>query len=302
MKKCFQSLKRSKDKKDKSRSIGKLSKFENLLNKLIKKSPTISINISKNAYNKKAILIGLNYFGSHFQLKGCINDIKNGAEYLKKHNYDVKLLTDKDVSKKYNVLEALNELKQSENKIVFFHYSGHGSQTVDLDKDEEDGYDEVVYSNGDVRVTDDQINDLLKTFPEDKTVFLVFDCCHSGNITDLPFTLGDVDNDAKSDKMKEESSKKLLDAKILCIGGCRDSQTSADVSNGGISYGALSASLYSILRKREDIQSRYPKNDLRITWRQLYDELLSDMRIKGYSQVPSISASDPQLFDTLIDF
>ena len=95
---------------------------------------------------KKAILVGLNYPRSHYQLNGCINDVKNGGKYLNGHGYETKILEDKDISRKYNIIEALNELKNSSQKTVFFHYSGHGTQQKDLNGDEKDGYDEVIFS------------------------------------------------------------------------------------------------------------------------------------------------------------
>ena len=48
---------------------------------------------------------------------------------------------------KANILRAMHWLiKDAQpNDSLFFHYSGHGGQTKDLDGDEEDGYDEVIY-------------------------------------------------------------------------------------------------------------------------------------------------------------
>ena len=235
---------------------------------------------------KKAILIGLNYPGSHYQLRGCINDVKNGAIYLSDHGYDAKVLVDKDISAKYNLLEALAELMDNNSPSVFFHYSGHGTQTADLDGDEEDHLDEVVYSKDGVMITDDQINDALKLFPENKVVFLVFDCCHSSSIVDLPYTLTETG-------IKTNKINKKLKAKVICISACQDPQTAADVNDRGTAYGALSATLYSLLRT-------YQYQDL--TWKQLYIHLLFEMRKKKYVQLPSISASDPSLFDQHIDF
>ncbi len=48
---------------------------------------------------------------------------------------------------KANILRAMHWLVKDArpNDSLFFHYSGHGGQTKDLDGDEEDGYDEVIY-------------------------------------------------------------------------------------------------------------------------------------------------------------
>jgi metacaspase-1 len=105
---------------------------------------------------RKALLIGINYFGQRGQLRGCINDVKNMSTYLNQHfNYkreDMVILTDDQQNPmsqptKANILRAMHWLVKDArpNDSLFFHYSGHGGQTPDLDGDEEDGYDEVIY-------------------------------------------------------------------------------------------------------------------------------------------------------------
>src|SRR5690349_4255402 len=68
---------------------------------------------------------------------------------------------------------------------------GHGGQTKDLDGDEEDGYDEVIYPV-DFRqvghITDDEMHRIMVT-PLQAGVRLtaIFDSCHSGTALDLPY-------------------------------------------------------------------------------------------------------------------
>lgn len=105
---------------------------------------------------RKALLIGVNYFGQRGQLRGCINDVKNMSTYLNSHfgykREDMVCLTDDQQNPmsqptKANILRAMHWLVKDArpNDSLFFHYSGHGGQTKDLDGDEEDGYDEVIY-------------------------------------------------------------------------------------------------------------------------------------------------------------
>jgi len=235
---------------------------------------------------KSAILIGLNYPNSHYTLKGCVNDVKNGDIYLKKHGYQSKFLEDKDIDLYYNAIEALQELRDSESQTVFFHYSGHGTQVKDTDGDEADGKDEALYSKNGKLITDDEINAVLQTYPKNKTVFLVFDCCHSGTIADLPYI-------ATDEGVKLEFVQKFVEANIICLSGCKDDQTSADVTEENVSYGALSATLYNILRNAD-------KNKTQFTWRQLYKQLVLEMKYKNYTQIPQLSASDPSIFDQIV--
>jgi len=247
----------------------------------------VSTSVEKEK-KKSAILIGLNYPNSYYSLKGCVNDVKNGDKYLKEHGYKSKFLEDKDISDSYNVLEALEELKNNDSEVVFFHYSGHGTQVKDQSNEELDGQDESVYSKNGKLIIDDDINEVLNGFPENKTVILIFDCCHSGTIADLPYI-------ATEDNFKLEFVKKHVKARVVCISGCEDHETSADITERGVSYGALSSTLYNILRNAD-------RNQREFTWRQLYKQLLLEMSYKNYSQIPQLTASDPAIFDEIVKF
>ena len=93
---------------------------------------------------RKALLIGINYFGQRGQLRGCINDVKNMSTYLNQNfgyaREDMVILTDDQQNPmsqptKANILRAMHWLVKDArpNDSLFFHYSGHGGQTPDLD-------------------------------------------------------------------------------------------------------------------------------------------------------------------------
>ena len=77
------------------------------------------------------------------------------------------------------------------NDNLFFHFSGHGGQTEDLDGDEEDGYDETIYPVDFKQagmITDDEMHFLMvKPLPPGCRLTAIFDCCHSGSALDLPY-------------------------------------------------------------------------------------------------------------------
>ncbi|GAB7357295.1 hypothetical protein MBLNU459_g8262t1 [Dothideomycetes sp. NU459] len=151
---------------------------------------------------RKALLIGINYFGQRGQLRGCINDVKNMSSYLNEHfgykREDMVILTDDQQNPlsqptKQNILRAMHWLVKDArpNDSLFFHYSGHGGQTPDLDGDEEDGYDEVIYPV-DFRqvghIVDDEMHlVMVKTLPPGVRLTAIFDSCHSGSALDLPY-------------------------------------------------------------------------------------------------------------------
>ncbi|KAL1668315.1 caspase domain-containing protein [Schizophyllum commune] len=102
---------------------------------------------------KKALCIGINYVGQKGELKGCINDARNIQRFLcANYGYkqdDIVMLTDdasnpRQIPTRDNIIAAMQWLVRGAqpNDSLFFHYSGHGGSTKDLDGDEADGYDE----------------------------------------------------------------------------------------------------------------------------------------------------------------
>lgn len=151
---------------------------------------------------RKALLVGINYFGQRGQLRGCINDVKNMSTYLNQNfgyaREDMVILTDDQQNPmsqptKANILRAMHWLVKDArpNDSLFFHYSGHGGQTPDLDGDEEDGYDEVIYpvdfrSQG--HIVDDEMHRIMvKSLQPGVRLTAIFDSCHSGSALDLPY-------------------------------------------------------------------------------------------------------------------
>ena len=84
---------------------------------------------------RKALLIGINYFGQRGELRGCINDVKNMSTYLNQNfgyaREDMVILTDDQQNPmsqptKQNLLRAMHWLVKDAqpNDSLFFHYSG----------------------------------------------------------------------------------------------------------------------------------------------------------------------------------
>jgi len=84
---------------------------------------------------RKALLIGINYFGQHSALRGCVNDVKNMSAYLNGHfgyqREDMVILTDDQQNPmsqptKANILRAMHWLVKDAqpHDSLFFHYSG----------------------------------------------------------------------------------------------------------------------------------------------------------------------------------
>ena len=234
--------------------------------------------------SKNAVLIGLNYTGTASALKGCINDALRMKETLeKKYNYiNTKIYTDKDLTLENNILQVLEQLVTSGVDTLFFQYSGHGTQVRDDNGDEEDGKDEALYSVNNTIIRDDDILVQVKKVRKGVLLVLVFDACHSGTMVDLPYQL--IGQEIK------KINNNTLEGDIISISGCKDTQTSADVSSGFTSYGAMSNALQKVISEMS------PST----TWRTLADKLNVELRTDRQSQIPQLCVSKPELVDQVV--
>jgi hypothetical protein len=181
---------------------------------------------SKCTGRRKALLIGINYFGQKGELRGCINDVHNLSRFLiERHGYkreDMVQLTDDQSNPvmqptRDNILRAMGWLVKDAqpNDSLFLHYSGHGGQTEDLDGDEDDGYDEVIYPVDHERVghiVDDEIHfRVVRPLQAGVRLTAIFDSCHSGSVMDLPYIYS-TKGVLKEPNLAKEAASGLLGA------------------------------------------------------------------------------------------
>ncbi len=242
--------------------------------------------------NKQAVLFGLNYTNTENELAGCINDVIDVSEYLINYGFsqeNIKILTDisnpNDVTSKgicNNLIQIVEDSWSKNLDFVWIHYSGHGSYLQCLEGDELDGRDECIVpldyeTNG--FITDDLIYELLYKFNPKTRVVMFFDCCHSGTICDLKYHY------VKEHIRQIENNKPICPAKILCISGCDDTQTSADTTGLLVvnrSAGAMTAITLDILKK-------FPETKYNIFL--LKEFITQKLKKKGFTQVPQITSS-----------
>ena len=238
---------------------------------------------------KKALLVGINYIGMEGQLNGCINDVENMSEVLKKeYSYnDITIITDNTEMKptRVNIMKELLNLILSGNKELFFHYSGHGSQVKDVSGDEIDAIDECLVpldykTNG--MILDDELRGLLQCLNADQKLTMILDCCHSGTGVDLPYLV--FERVGKLSLLNDPSIKgSITRGKVLCISGCKDNQTSADSVEDGEAQGALT---YSLINAIKNI-----KKPVR-TIEAVYKSMKTTLATKKYTQIPCMSAGN----------
>jgi hypothetical protein len=241
---------------------------------------------------KKALLIGINYRNTDNELGGCINDVNELKNILvKKCGYeDITMVSDDEKIKptKNNILESLKNIINESGtcREIWIHYSGHGTYVKDINKDEADGYDEVLVpldfdKNG--FIIDDDLNLIIS-----KTkcnTYITFDCCHSGSALDLFYNLSIQKNKLIQSYELSQKQKKTSSNNIFMISGCMDDQTSEENQNqvGGkfIQIGAMTSTLIKILQI----------NNFNITIGNLIIEMNKNMRIDKHSQIPVFSSN-----------
>ncbi|EJD49594.1 peptidase C14 [Auricularia subglabra TFB-10046 SS5] len=175
---------------------------------------------------KKALCIGINYIGTSAELAGCHNDARNVQRFLcERFGYkqeDIVMLLDglanpRQVPTRANIIAACQWLTRDAkpNDSLFFHFSGHGGQTKDLDGDEVDGHDETIYpvdfeEAGHI-VDDDMHAILVQPLPPGCRLTAIFDCCHSGSALDLPYIYS-TEGKIKEPNLAAEAGQGLLGA------------------------------------------------------------------------------------------
>ena len=240
--------------------------------------PSIVIN-----GNKKALLIGINYTGTTDELYGCINDVESIKERITANGFkDINVLTDltaKKATRSNILLEFKNLLVNSkEGDLLFFSYSGHGSYTLDRNKDETDGYDELIVSCELQGILDDELKSLIQTYLKPKvTLFAMFDSCFSGSVLDLKYQYLDS---LDYEKYTENDTQLDTLGSVFMISGCTDNQTSADAFINNKASGALTWSLLESLKEKK------PNGN----WRELIKTMRDKLKTSEFEQIPQFSS------------
>ncbi|KAF2487500.1 putative metacaspase [Neohortaea acidophila] len=190
-------------------------------------------------FRKKSLLIGINYTGSQHALRGCHKDVENVADFLSYRGYssdprDQVILRDDRGGPYYptghNMLAAMDWLVSEPNTCCFLHYSGHGGQVPNRDRDS--GYDDTIVPvdferNGQIPSGVLHRHLISRLWPN-STLFVIFDCCHSGSALELPF-LFRTDDEGNLNMMSGlQQGMSILDHGYSLISGGFDMSRAAD--------------------------------------------------------------------------
>lgn len=266
--------------------------------------------------NGKALLVGINYFGTSSQLSGCINDVNHIYRYLISiENFDPKnihILTDepknalKNRPTKANILREIKWLvgpigpiggaNKTQKTSLFMHYSGHGSWTWESGptRDEVDGKDECIcpvdYEKAGF-ILDDELRKALITPIKDLDnikLTALFDCCHSGTVLDLRYRVESttVPNNPNTRRLTidEDEHYEKGGGEIVLFSGCLDNQTSADAYINNKSQGMMTCAFLECINHFRNENKELTYSNF-ITFLQVYAST------NGYDQIPHLSTN-----------
>lgn len=265
---------------------------------------------------QRALIVGINYVGTSYQLKGCINDANNVKALLEGKGFtSIELLLEKDATTA-GILAALKRLTADvePGDVLVFHYSGHGSQIYS--KLEEDMLDEIICPidldwEKNV-ITDNELKEIFTAVPNGVNITVILDCCHSGTGLDQEETATVstkdlIGPDAKKVKVTKKSIKhrylappsevlekiannhmelrdwstsRDINATALLIAGCHPTETSADATIGGKAQGAATAALIATVKASPEA-----------TYQEIFDGMTKYMITNGFSQRPELDGS-----------
>lgn len=212
--------------------------------------------------DKYALLIGINYRDTNYELRGCVNDV-----YLLKHilinkyeyvDENIVCLLDTDASKE-SIIRHLKGLfnKSKEGDKLFFSFSGHGLQN------------DVILASNKCTIQCEEIKKILDDNMKNRVqLFMFFDNCHSGFFF----------------QMENDDTQRH----IICLSGCEKDQKSLDVCINGKYHGAITYYAMKILENNN------------LTWKMFYENLLHRVKVQRLTQKPILKCPE-NIFEYTLD-
>jgi hypothetical protein len=265
-----------------------------------------------------ALVVGINHYRSSVvsDLGGCANDARAIYGFLTQRmgvpTENIRLLTstgaepDEKLPSRQNIINGWRWLIEQVNSgdQLFFHFSGHGSQSISDDPNEPDGYDETLVPC-DSRITDEngnQVYDLLDkelaaliaaAEKRGALVTVVLDCCHAGSGTRalVPVRRTAADRRARpaATVLPEASGTRTvasrhwsgkLGSDHVLLAGCRDEEMSHEYRSptNGVWYGAMT---FYLLQKLQELHAQ-------MSWREVHDAVQTQVQSVYARQSPQL--------------
>jgi len=268
---------------------------------------------------KRALLVGINYPGTTYSLRGCVNDVTAMKDVLKNHYgfTDITMLTD-NAATTAAIIKGLRNLvaNAAPGDVLYFHYSGHGSQFPNQPggDNEPDGMDEIIcpvdLNWADKMIRDDDLHRIFDTVPAGVNLTVSLDSCHSGSGLDQanqyqplatrlikkvlrkphakggrylppPAHVQTLVEDRELTFNKPRAVARDLNQTGLLLSGCESDQTSADAYIGGKYMGAFTYMLVDTLKA----------NAYNVGYKKLVEDINNKMVKYGFTQRPELNGS-----------
>jgi len=238
---------------------------------------------------RKALLVGCNYPGTSAELRGCVNDVHAMRDLLSSVGFpaaQMTILTDDGgatLPTRANIMRGFQWLVAGAQPgdVLFFHFSGHGSQQRDDSGMEEDGYNETIcpcdYERSGQIVDDEIWSNLVFPLPSGVRLTALMDCCHSGTGLDLPFQYS-----IRAGRWFEDENPSHSRGDVQLFSGCQDDQCSSDGDVMLFKTGGAMTNAFIRAYKSSHSPLPYPE-----FLRRVHSELQS----RGFSQKPQLSSS-----------
>jgi hypothetical protein len=187
---------------------------------------------------------------------------------------------------KNNIMNILKNTFMNTDEKIYVHYSGHGSNIFDINRDELDRYDECIiptdYNNGKNIIIDDDLYALFTNLRASCQLFISLDCCMSGTMCDLNYCFN-YNNNTKKFNTINTGFKNIYETKnIISFSAVQDNQYALDVYANGKAQGAFTMAINNVLNKYGNISS------LNVFFTNVYNDLI----LNGYTSMkPLISSS-----------
>jgi len=245
-----------------------------------------------NSINKKALLIGIDYINTPYRLNACINDANRMKDLLSSKGFnDIKMLTDLTDIKptRSNILNEFKNLivNSKAGDILFFYYAGHGTYIRDINRDETDLRDEVLFSSDLQNVVDDELKSIIEqNLPREVTIIGMFDACYSGTMFDLRYNYLDSNNYTNS---SNDTRVSQWEGNAITISACMDRQTSTEQYIKNDLQGVFTWSFIETINKTPNC-----------SWRELMRSMRDLLISRNVAQRPQLSTGSNYNIDTKI--
>jgi hypothetical protein len=278
-----------------------------------------------------ALLAGIDRYANPHQaphLRGCVADVE-GTYALLVNRFGVPkeqilLLTARldgteDVATlptRANIIAGWQQhfAQAGPGDVVFFHYSGHGSQARSADPNEPDGYDETLVPHdsrtaGVYDLADKELATLITSIEERGVQVLVFlDCCHAGSGT-RGLTAAAVRSCPADDRVRarnsyvtgtrgwkavrqEPPSGWLPLGKHLLLAACRDDELSYEYRIPNQNLGVRQWQGVASYFFHKALASASPN----ISWAQIHDQVLAQVHTLYPTQTPQLEGPSQLTF------